>query len=424
MLLKPISKKSISIKSMLSSNEKRWILYDFANSVFAVSVVSGFFPILFRKYWASNLESETITLYLGLTNSFISLLLFLLLPYLGYLIDFKAKSQNQWLFVTACVGGVLTTLLFTVEKENYPLALFLYSCSFLFFAFGNTQCDGLLSKVSSSKDLKKLDKLSALGYLWGYIGGGLSLLLQSLLIVFYKPLGFSSPLWPVKIAFLTTGLWWVLFSTPLLKMKINSEKNQGQLFLSECFSFLKNLNKKTIFFLIGFFLYIDVVFTTYKMAVDFGLSLGLSQNNLILVLLYVQFIAAPGTYFMLWISNKYSTQTALFFGIFCYGTVLSLSPFTETIFMFLVLATFIGLAQGGLQSLSRSCFSSLVNEKNQGLGFGFLNVFGKLSAILGPIIVGLSAYAFTHKYSVLSLLPFLAGGAYFLYLSFKENSHQ
>lgn len=406
---------------MINTDEKRWILYDFANSVFAVSVISGFFPILFRKYWAASLESETITLYLGMTNSLISLSLFFLLPYLGYLIDFKSKSQHKWLFTTACIGGLSTTLLFTVQENNHPLALFLYSFSFLFFAFGNTQCDGLLNKISSLKDLKSLDKLSSLGYFWGYIGGGLSLLLQSLLIVFYKPLGFSSPLLPVKIAFITTGVWWILFSTPLLKMKLTSTPNDKSPFFKESLNFLKNLNKKTIFFLIGFFLYIDVVFTTFKMAVDFGLSLGLSQNHLILVLLYVQFIAAPGTYLMLWISKKFSTQTALFFGLICYGTVLCLSPLTESILMFLVLATFIGLAQGGLQSLSRSYFSSLINEKNQGLGFGFLNVFGKLSAILGPILVGLSAYAFTHKYSVLSLIPFLVGGAYFLHLSFKED---
>ena len=204
-------------------------------------------------------------------------------------------------------------------------------------------------------------------------------------------------------------------------MKLTPQDNVGEPFFKESLNFLKKLNKKTIYFLIGFFLYIDVVFTTFKMAVDFGLSLGLSQNHLILVLLYVQFIAAPGTYLMLWMSKKYSTQTALFFGLVCYGTVLSLSPFTNTITMFMILATFIGLAQGGLQSLSRSYFSSLVSEKNQGIGFGFLNVFGKLSAILGPILVGLSAYAFTHKYSVLSLIPFLIGGAYFLHLSFKED---
>ena len=405
------------------SNEHRWTLYDWANSVFAVSVMSGFFPLLFRKYWAQGLESEKITLYLGLTNSILSFSLFFLLPFLGYLLDRKIKRPQRLLFITACLGGLLTSVLFFVSKGEHVQALIYYGLSFLFFALGNTQCDSLLYKVAITKNLKHLEKLSSWGFLFGYLGGGIGLFLQSLLIVFHKPLGFDSPLLPAKIAFLSTAVWWIVFSIPLLKLKIiQDDEKRSSNFIQETLSFLKSLDKKTLLFLGAFFLYIDVIYTAYKMAADFGLSIGLTQNQLIAALLYVQITAVPGTYLMLFLSQKFNTKVALYFGLFCYGIVLVLSPFTHTAPMFFTLATLIGLAQGGIQSLSRSYFSSLIEKKAQGLGFGFLNVFGKLSAVLGPAIMGFTAYIFkNHSLSVLSLFPFLVFGTVMLHLSFKES---
>ena len=416
------------------SNERRWILYDWANSVFAVSVVSGFFPLLFRKYWAQSLESEQITLYLGLTNSILSFSLFFLLPFLGYLIDEKIKKPQNLLFITACLGGLLTSSLFFISQGKYIQALIYYGLSFLLFALGNTQYDGLLYKVASQKNLKHLEKLSSWGFLFGYLGGGIGLLLQSLLIIFHRPLGFDSPLLPSKIAFLSTAVWWVVFSIPLLKLKLKSklntvrneekkhEEEKPSRFFLEALDFLKSLDKKTLLFLGAFFLYIDVIYTTYKMAADFGLAIGLTQNQLIAALLYVQIIAVPGTYLMLLVAQKFGTKSSLYFGLFCYGLVIVLSPLTHNPTMFFVLATFIGLAQGGIQSLSRSYFSSLIKKDKQGLGFGFLNVFGKLSAVLGPTIMGLTAHILkNHSLSVLSLFPFLILGSVMLHLSFKEE---
>jgi UMF1 family MFS transporter len=453
------------------TDETRWIMYDWANSVFAVSVMSGFFPILFRQYWAKDLASEKVTLYLGLTNSALSLLLFFLLPVMGYLLDFKFKKPQRLLFFTALFGSVFTSLLYFAGLGEFKKSLVFYSIAFVFFALGNTQYDSLLLKILNKKHIRikdpnkdpnkdqrkdpkrtdketnkklncraqdkaqkalELDRLSSLGYMFGYIGGGVGLLLQSLVIVFHKEFGFSSPLEPVKFAFFTTGLWWILFSSPLLKIDLEGVVNNKTLkvftdkpkkFFRESYQFLRSLPKKTLLFLAAFFLYIDVVYTAYKMAADFGLSLGLSQNQMIAALLYVQVVGAPGAYLMLFIAKRFKTSISLYFGLMCYAVVLLLSPFTKGPLMFFTLATFIGLAQGGIQSLSRSYFSSLLPEDKQGLGFGFLNVFGKLSAVLGPLIMGLCSYLLkSPTYSVLSLFPLLFLGAVLLYRSFEEPS--
>lgn len=403
-------------------NAKRWVTYDWANSVFATTVASAFFPIMLRNYWGKGLSSETVTLYLGLTSSAISLFLVFTLPILGHFLDHKIKKPQKLLFLTALVGGGLTMSLGFLNEGTYHIALLIYGACFVFFALGNTQCDGMLLKIAKSNSPEELHSMSSRGYLFGYLGGGLLLLLQALMLIFHKNLGFESTLLPAKICFITAGLWWIGFSIPLLGIKNLKENAQQKStsFFTNSLLFLKSIDKKTLFFLMGFFLYIDVVFTMYKMAVDFGLSLGLSQNHLIGILIYVQIVGVPGTLFMNWVSKKFSLEKALYLGILCYSTVVIISPFAKSILSFTALATLIGLAQGGLQALSRSHFASLMSKDQQGLGFGFLNVFGKLSAILGPLVVGISAKLMgENTYSILTLLPFLICGALFIRISFK-----
>ncbi len=404
------------------NNSKRWVLYDFANSVFATSVASAFFPIMLRNYWGKELLSEEVTFYLGLASSATSLILVLCLPFLGYAIDQIVNKPEKALFFTAILGGSFTTSLFFIHEGSFQTALILYVASFILFALGNAQCDGMLLKIYKNPSPKELNTLSSKGYVYGYLGGGLLLLLQSLTLVFYKNLGFSSPLMPVKLCFLSAGLWWIFFSIPLLGIKkLHKTSIVPENFFSSSLRFLKNLDKQTLLFLGGCFLYIDVVFTMYKMAVDFGLSIGISANALIMVLIYVQIIGVPGTLFMSWFSKKYTTQGALYLGIFCYAIVVGFSPFITNIYSFTFLASFIGLSQGGLQALSRSHFATLINTSQQGLSFGFLNVFGKLSAILGPLAVGISAKLLGgNTYSVLVLFPLLLAATIFLHFSFKS----
>jgi len=406
------------------NNEKRWLLYDWANSVFATSVVAAFFPIVLRSYWAKGLDSQVVTFRLGLTNSLTSLFLFLILPIMGHLIDRKIRFHQRTLFYTALCGGTCVALLFSVSEGSSVWALFLYALSFVFFALGNTQCDAMLVRLQKENPNKNLNHLSSMGYLYGYLGGGLLLILQAALLIFHKKLGFSSALLPAKLCFLSAGLWWILFSLPLLRIefeqKVTTQKKSSV--LKDYKLFLKSLNRQSLLYLAAFFLYIDVVFTTYKMAVDFGLSMGLSQNHLIAVLIYVQLIGVPGTLLMNRVAERFSVKTALIAGLSMFALVIACSPFVKSLEAFAALATFIGLSQGGIQALSRSHFANITPEEQQGVGFSFINVFGKLSAVLGPILVGLTAYVLKdNTFSFFTLLPLLILGMWILHLSFKES---
>jgi len=406
------------------NNEKRWLLYDWANSVFATSVVAAFFPILLRSYWAKGLESQVVTFRLGLTNSLISFLLFLILPIMGYFIDRKIQLHQRALFLTAFSGGLLVSSLFFVGEGNSSGALFIYAASFVLFALGNTQCDAMLVRLQKENPEQGLNKLSSLGYLYGYLGGCIMLTLQSLTLIFHKQIGFNSPLLPAKLCFLSAGVWWVFFSLPLLNIKFKNKKTSdpNSSILKDYKTFLSQLDKRGWLYLASFFLYIDVVFTTYKMAVDFGLSMGLSQNHLIAILIYVQIVGVPGTLIMNKVSERFSIKTALNVGLLMFAIVIACSPLVKSLGAFAALATLIGLSQGGIQALSRSHFANITPEDQQGVGFSFINVFGKLSAILGPLIVGMSAYLLSdNTYSFFTLLPLLLLGMWFLHLSFEEK---
>ena len=137
----------------------------------------------------------------------------------------------------------------------------------------------------------------------------------------------------------------------------------------------------------------------------------------------MQLIGVPGTLFMNRLAKKYGIQTSLYVGLCMFALVITLSPLVKSLAAFAFLATFIGVAQGGVQALSRSHFAGLISEDQQGVGFSFINVFGKLSAILGPIIVGTTAYILgDNTYSFFMLLPLLILGIWILRLSFKAAS--
>lgn len=400
-------------KVFSNKNSFKWALYDWANSVFGTSVIAGFFPIVLRNYWGKDLPPQEITFYLGTTNSLISLSVLFLAPAVGYLIDWKITNPHRLLFLFASLGSLFTACFGFIGESQLLTALLAFYFSFICFALGNTSYDSILVRVAA--DSKESQKLSSQGFLMGYLGGGVLLLLHGLLLIFYKELGFESTLMPVKIVFWTTGLWWIGFSLPLWNLALLPKDDAGERetrnFIKLSWRFFKSLDKPTKLFLLSYFLYIDVIYTTYKMAVDFGLGLGLNQQSLIGMLLYVQFIAAPGTWLVYKLSEIRSPIFAIVCGLLAYGVVFCFSPFVTTISHFMVMATLVGLAQGGIQALSRSHFANLIPRESQGIGFGLMNLVGKMSAIVGPVIVGLMAYATeTNRWSFIVLTPLLVFG--------------
>ncbi len=146
-------------------------------------------------------------------------------------------------------------------------------------------------------------------------------------------------------------------------------------------------------FLVAYWLYIDAVNTIIKMAVDYGVALGLPSESLLAALLMTQFVAFPAALAFGWLGDRIGARRGILLGIAVYTLATLYAFFLDSVVEFFVLAAVIGLVQGGVQSLSRSFFGRLVPAGKGGEFFGFYNMMGKFATVLGPLLVAVVALA-------------------------------
>jgi UMF1 family MFS transporter len=168
-------------------------------------------------------------------------------------------------------------------------------------------------------------------------------------------------------------------------------------------------------FLLAYWLYIDAVDTVIRMAVDYGLSLGLPSQSLIIALLITQFVGFPAAILFAKLASRIGTRTSILVGIAVYCGVTVFGYFMTTAAEFYILAIVIGLVQGGVQALSRSLFSRLIPAAEAGEFFGFYNMLGKFAAVFGPALMGfVGVLTGSPRKAILSLLVLFVGGALLL----------
>lgn len=381
----------------MKHNQKKeilsWSMYDWANSAFATTVMAGFFPIFFKQFWSAGADTTVSTARLGLANSIAGILVALSAPLLGAIAD-KGTSKKKFLFFFAYLGVVMTSALYMVSRGNWPLAILIYVLANVGFSGGNIFYDALITTITS-KD--RMDFVSALGYSSGYLGGGILFALNVWMTLNPKIFGFADPGEAVKFSFLTVGVWWAVFSLPifLFVREPGPEEETSEIKsvragfeqLKETFQEIRHL--KTIFlFLVAYWLYIDGVDTIVRMAVDYGISLGFDTKDLIVALLIVQFVGFPSAIGFGYLGGKFGTKRAIFVAIICYLFISVWGAFIKSETEFYILAVIIGLVQGGIQALSRSYYARLIPVDKSAEYFGFYNMIGKFSAVLGPVFLG------------------------------------
>jgi len=370
-----------------------WAMYDWANSAFATTVMAGFFPIFFKQFWSIGADPTLSTARLGLANSLAGIAVALCAPVLGAIAD-KGSSRKKFLLFFAFMGVVMTVSLHTVSKGNWTAAVLLYVFATIGFAGGNIFYDALIVAVAPEK---KMDVVSALGFSLGYLGGGVLFALNVWMTLSPPTFGFSGPREAVQFSFLTVGIWWAAFSIPLflfVKEPPGTKQASGLNTVQAGFKELKDTFRKvrrlkTLFlFLLAYWLYIDGVDTIIRMAVDYGISIGLESNDLIVALLITQFVGFPSAIGFGFLGNKIGAKRAIFAAIAVYLFVTLWAPFMETSQEFYIMAMTVGLVQGGIQALSRSFYARIIPSEKSAEYFGFYNMIGKFSTIIGPGFMG------------------------------------
>lgn len=398
-----------------------WSLYDWANSAFVMTVMTVFFPIFLKKYWASQANVEESTFYLGMGNSIAGIIVAVLAPFMGAIAD-RGTAKKKFLISFAGLGIVMTGGLWFVEQGYWQMAVLLYIFATVGFSGGNIFYDSLLPGVASEK---KVDFTSSLGYSLGYIGGGLLFLIN--LFMFQKPEFFGIPdgTTAVRISFITVAIWWAVFSIPIMlwveepviyeKTGIGESITQGLRQLVKTFNEIKHLKVVGIF-LLAYWLYIDGVDTIIRMAVDYGLSIGFPDSSLMTAILVVQFVAFPATLLYNWFAGKAGVKLAIFVAIAAYGLITILGYLMTKMWHFYALAVLVGFFQGGIQALSRSLYTRIIPAEKAAEFFGFYNMLGKFAVVIGPALMGSVALATGNiRYGILSVLVLFVLGGFFLY---------
>lgn len=398
--------------------EKSWIFYDWANSAQSAIIAAIILPIFFKTVAkGSGVADVDATAYWGYATSIGTLLCAVCAPFLGALGDLRGYKKK--LFTFFLLVGVAGTALLAFTG-NWKLMLAFYILSTLGFNGSCVFYDGFLNDVTTAE---RMDKVSTYGYGLGYIGGSTIPLVAALLLIqFGEKIGISVEL-ATRFSFLLTAVWWLGFTVPMLKnvqqrFYVEREGNLFHQTFERMGRTLRDIagHRAVLMFLIAYFFYIDGVGTIIHMATVFGDSCHLGSMDMMLVLLVVQIVAFPFAILYGKLASRLGARTMILVGIATYLLVCVVGFRLATLRDFLVLAVLVGTAQGGIQALSRSFFGKIIPQERSNEFFGFFDVFGKFSAVVGPALFGVVAQATgVANYGVLAVMAmFVVGGVILL----------
>lgn len=400
---------------------RAWTMYDWANSSFATSIMAAVLPVYYANVAASNLPENLRTSHWAYTTTIALIMIAVLGPILGTMADFQG-SKKRFLTFFLTIGVIFTALLFFVTDGKWLLASIFYIFASLGFSGSIVFYDSLLPHVARKDEI---DQVSSRGYAIGYLGGGLLLAVNLVMIMFVPKLvpSLTTGLM-TRLCFLTVAIWWLVFSIPLLRTVkeparriLSGEASHDNPFLAsfkrlgQTFSKLR-LYKQLMLFIVAFWLYNNGIGTIIYMASIYGKELKFSDTTVIGTLLMVQFVAFPFAFLFGWLAKKMGTKNAIYLSLLIYTCIAIGGFFMQKEIHFWILGFFVATVQGGSQALSRSLIGRMMPVSQSAEFYSFFGVSEKIAGVVGPLVFGLaSQFLGGGRVGIVSLIIFFIIGA-------------
>lgn len=419
------NKGPATASDLLHKQEIRaWTLYDWANSSFATTMMAAVFPIYFATLGAAGETGAIMTSRWGFTTAFAALIAAVISPLLGAVADFRG-SKKKFLTIFMLLGVIATALLFLPNQPgSWLFAAILFIFANIGFAGSMVYYDALLPHVARADEI---DQVSSRGYMMGYIGGGILLAVNLVMIMVLPGIfrGLSTGLM-TRLSFVTVALWWFGFTLPLL-LKVKEPERRIEVGeegmrpiqaslnrLKKTFAELKKYRDLSLG-LLAFWIYANGIGTIITMATIYGKELNFSDTTLIGTLLMVQILAAPFALLFGWLAKKIGTKKSIYLSLTIYSLIAIAGYFLYHEWQFWVLGAAVATVQGGSQALSRSMIGRMMPKSKSAEFYGFFSVFEKFASILGPFIFGIVSRIMNEsRLSIASLIVFFGVGLFVL----------
>ncbi|ANE48783.1 MFS transporter [Paenibacillus swuensis] len=408
---------------------RSWVMYDWANSAYATTMIAAVLPIYYKDVAGVALGSKA-EVYWGYSQSLAMFLVAVLAPLLGAIADYTGRKV--WFLRLFSMIGILASFCFAfVGKGDYILASVLLIIGTIGYTGGNTFYDALLPDVAPKEER---DRVSSRGYAYGYIGGGILLALNLAMIQQPGWFGLTNSTAATQWSFITVGLWWFGFSLPIFRHMKDVPLESGKRWteyatvgwrrLIVTFKQIKQY-PELLKYMIAFWFFSDGISTIISMATIYGRGIGIDTGDLIKALLITQFVGFPFAILFGKLAERLGSKKSLYLSLGVYMLIVMLGYYMTSAVHFYLLAFMVGTVQGGSQAIARSIFSRLVPAGRNAEFFGFLSVSSKFSAMVGPFVFALAAQLTgSTRIAILSLLLFFIIGIALLYRVNLEKGEQ
>ncbi|MEZ5292790.1 MAG: MFS transporter [Vicinamibacterales bacterium] len=407
---------------LVTPEQRAWAWYDCGNSAYFTTVITAVFPYFFASYAAKGLTPAEATTRFGVITTLAMAIVAVTAPVLGAYGDHTAR-RKQLLVVFAAVGMLATFLLATIVEGGWPWAALVFVIGNIGVSGSLVFYDSLLPSVAAPEDT---DRVSSAGYALGYLGGGVLLLLNLAWILSPATFGLPDAVAATKLSFASVGIWWLLFTVPLLRTVAEPPRLAGVderassaiagtfARLSHTFREIRQY-RQAFLALVAMLVYQDGIQTIIRFAGIYGAEVGVGQSEQIAAFAMVQLVGVPFSFLFGSLGARMGTKRAIFLALGVYALAAALGYFMRNATDFFILAAMVGTVQGGAQALSRSLFARLIPPSKTSEYFGFYAVVERFATVLGPLLFTLSgALTGSTRSAVLGMIVFFVAGGWLL----------